>query len=53
MKAGELLSKNNNDAANQRATALALTAIARVFVLDTADKYGLSERIPALVRAPK
>lgn len=53
-EADELLAKNtNSEAANNRATALLLSAIGRVLVLETAEKYGMSTRLPVFKQQPK
>jgi len=52
-KADELLAQNSNDLASHRATALALTALARILVLETGDKWGMLNRLPPFKRAPK
>lgn len=46
-EADDLLRKNtNSDAANNRATALLLSAIARIFVVETAEQRHMSTKIP-------
>lgn len=52
-EADELLAKNTNDAASHRATALALTALARILVIETSDKWGMLTQLPQFKRAPK
>ncbi len=53
-EADELLVKNtNSEAANHRAIALLLSALGRVLVLETAEKYGMSTRLPAFKHQPK
>lgn len=45
-QADDLLAKNtNSDAASSRATALLLAAIARVFVIQTAERYNMFNRL--------
>jgi hypothetical protein len=52
-KADELLAQNTNDIASHRATALALTALARIFVLENSEKWGMLTRLPQFKRTPK
>jgi transcription elongation GreA/GreB family factor len=47
-EADDLLARNtNSEAAANRATALLLSAVARVLVLETGEKWNLSRRLPA------
>jgi hypothetical protein len=48
-----LLSTVGSGEAINKATALLLSAIGRVLVLETAEKYGMSSRLPALKQQPK
>ena len=53
-EADDLLAKNpNSEAANSRAIALLLSALGRMFILETAEKYGLQTRIGAFKQQPK
>ena len=53
-EADDLLTKNtNSEAANSRALALLLSAVGRVFILETAEKYGLQTRLPGFKQQPK
>jgi hypothetical protein len=47
-----LLNVGSAEAAN-KATALLLSALGRVFILETAEKYGLQNRLPAFKHQPK
>lgn len=53
-EADDLLTKNtNSEVANSRALALLLSGLGRVFVLETAEKYGLQTRLPGFKQQPK
>lgn len=51
-QADDLLNVGSTEAIN-RATALLLSAIGRVLVIDTAEKHNMSTRIPAFKHQPK
>jgi hypothetical protein len=51
-QADDLLQHNTtSDVASNRATALALSAIARILVIETAEKYNFSARLPVFKHA--
>jgi hypothetical protein len=52
-QADMLLSTVGSSEAISKATALLLSAIGRVLVLETAEKYGMSKRLPELKQQPK
>jgi hypothetical protein len=51
-EADELLTLNKTDAVSHRATALALTALARILVVENAEKSGMLTRLPNFKRTP-
>lgn len=52
-QADDLLATVGSPEAINRATALLLSAIGRVLVLETAEKYGMGTRLPAFKHQPK
>lgn len=50
-EADDLLTKNRgNETASRQATALLLSAIAKVYVMEVAEKYNMATRLPGFTK---